>query len=193
MSRAALALAVRDHLRDTVVKGGLALTAQQCELAPDGGRPPEAAGPLFVGVYTGGRVVVPSTGLDEIYRLIVVVTVRTGHVPYDRLGPAALAKAAVGFDAWVDKVRWCVHRDQWNGNKILQRANVIIGFEDSDGDTPRGFNQPLAFLSDDDPQPVGPLWFGAEDTAEGGPCGVVQRLTFGNARRTQSFLEGVAS
>lgn len=193
MSRAALALGVRDQLRAPALSGGLALPAAECEVTLLG-MPPPLAGERFVGVYAGARSAVQVTyGLREAYTIIIAITMRCPRVPSRKLGTDLIAKAAVGLDALADAVRAVIGKDYATG-KIRARANAIIGdtYEINQGndpgdiDQPRGFEGGLNYLGESDPEPVSGSWFSSEEDEP--LAGVVIRQRYGGCFRVQSWL-----
>lgn len=187
MSRKALAIACVAQLMEAASadKPGLGLTRKLCGLAPLRGQPPASVGERYVGIWVGSRVAdTPSAGLRETYTVNATITYRfNGRVPVDRLGQSLMDSASEGMDDFADAVRLCFHGDLID-NRVIERANAII---DSDGGP---FVTALQFLGDDDPYPVGPQWFWAEDDTEDGDsplCGMVQNLRFGKCDRVQSY------
>lgn len=189
MSRAALAIAARDVLRLPTNQGGLALTKDQCGLAPDGGKPPPSAGELYVGVWAAGRTArQPNWGLSEDYVLTVTVTHRMSGRPYDRAGDEVIAKAVTGLEKWSDAVRVCLGGVRTND--VRNTANALIGENLADAAGVRGFTTNLMFEGDDEPRLVGGEWFQAQ--ADEDVAGFAQRLRFG-ITRVQSREEGAIS
>lgn len=176
--RRALAIAVRDQLRDATGSPtyGMGLSNKECGLAPLGGRPPAACGERYAGIRVGARSVTDTNnGIAEEYSVIITVTFRIGRVPFDRLGDNEMTALSTGFDDFVDLVRLTLHGDVFDG-RVINRANDII---DSDGGP---FVTGLQFLGDDDPFEVDGEWFHAESAKI---CGLVQNMRFGNCRRAQ--------
>lgn len=166
---------------------GLALAANECGLAPIGGRPPAIMGEKYVGVRTGSRQTDRVTaGLSENYSVIVTITMRAARVAFDRLGQELMNEVSNGFDDFADAVRLCLHGDLIDG-RIVRRCNAIIQASSTGGGL---FSEAFEFLGDDDPYPVDGPWFHA---GEGKECGIVQNLRFGLGKRHQraGSLEGI--
>lgn len=174
MSRRALMLATRDLLRS-----GLGYADRECDLAFDG-HPAPRCGKVFLAVHRGGRRNNARDSIDELYDLIVTITIRVNE-PYDRLGTDLIEKAAQGLDDRADAVRAFIHMNY----DIMNRANTELMRLAKNTSTQNvyGFAEPLGFQSDDKPDIKAGEWF----HAQAGPVevGIVQNLTFGGARRLQ--------
>lgn len=191
MSQRALLLAVRDRLRQPIADGGLAYLAQQCEVMPDG-MPPPNAGEFFVAIHEGEWTYTDIEGLDEIMGVEVTVTMRAAKVPKDRLGTNLLV-GPTGKSLYdqLEKIRAKLHMDPGPRSAsdpshypVLALANATIGAGEN------GFMEPLRFRG-----PAGKTrevyadWFGAENTPDSSPLGLVRTLIFGGARRVQRIEE----
>lgn len=177
----ALTTAVRDQLRL-----GLALTEYECDLRPGGRPPPAGWKDRYVAVHSGGQANQSRESLDRTFEVQVTVTLRVSKIPYDRTGVEAVQKAEVGLEDLCEKVIRFVH----NNHAVRQAANDIILASSFNLEPPPavcyGFNEALILLGDDgEAHEVTGEWFGAKASQE--TAGLVQVLTFGEARRIESI------
>lgn len=178
MSRRSLMLATRD-----LIRSGLNYADRECDVTFDG-QPPPRAGKVFVAIHRGGRRSTARDSIDELYELIVTITLRVNE-PYDRLGTDLLEKAAQGMDDRGDALRAFLHMNY----DVMNRANTLLITAANITKPPQGspnvygFSEPLGFVSDDIPRLVAGNWFHA--ASEAVEVGIVQNLTFGGARRLQ--------
>lgn len=173
MSQAALVIAVRDKLRTA-----LNLTAAQCDVQIDG-IPPPACGDLYVAVHPAGWRPELIECLDEWFDVDVTVTLRIPHQPQDRQGLNVWARALIGLEARLRAALVAIH----GRPEVITAANQLI---------PGQVNTLIEVLRfrhvDPKPRKVGPDWFGASSSGRGSrDQGLVQTITFGDARRVQSL------
>ncbi len=157
MSMAALLLATRDRIRSV-----LGLDASHCEVTGLDGRPPGIAGQSWISVCWGSWEVIPCEGLGESFGVDIILTMRIGAVPSDRIGTDLDTVSGTGIEALARKVIAACHLDVGQ-DAILNGANARLGTGLN------GFVTPLKFQSCD-PRPTerGPEWF--EGTPyDGGP------------------------
>lgn len=184
MSQRALLLAVRDRLRQPTVDGGLAYTAEQCEVMFDG-KPKPNCGEFFVAVHAGSWTGRDCEALDESYGVQVTVTRRIAYAPYDR-PTDPLTDASDALDKLLEAIRAKLHADPGpraaadpQQYPVLTLANAYIA------NPANKFVEPLRFRDGGTPAFKGADWFHAEGV--GDECGVAQTLTFGGARRVQTI------
>ena len=185
MSLRALHLAVRNRLKDSVVNGGLALTARECEVMGPDGRPPARCGERFVAVHGGGCSNSSRDDLDEVYHLYVTVTLRAARVPPDRWGTDLIDKATTGMDDLCQSVKVSIHKDAAN-DVVIRAANILLGAGADGFSGINGFVESLIFENMGDDAPKGPDWFSADPEDLHG-VGFARTLRFGGARRVQTL------
>ncbi len=180
MSTAALMLAVRDFLRG---RPELNLAKEQCEVTHKG-RPFNASGDLFVGIWYGYWRDHGSNGqsLDTEHGVNVTVSVRATQIPQDKLGPEVIAKANVGLVSLCERINALVHMDPQTLTQggvafqaVMFLANEMIG------KGANGFVEPLQFLDGGRPEDAPANWWGGK----GGWGGLMQTLAYGKANRVQ--------
>jgi hypothetical protein len=167
----ALTLGVVDFLRDPTV--GMSLSADETD-EQILGQPPPTAGEWFHGVHGLGFTNDATETLDELYRFIVVVTVRSGFSPVDRDNVAVLRDLRTR----AEQIRAKIH----SSYDLMQLVNTRVGT------SANGFVEPPRFESATPPEVRGPEWFWGEGT-EDPPTGISITLTFGRARRVQRIEE----
>ncbi len=203
MSFRALLYAVRDQMRASVPAGtnppaALALRPEECEVMHDH-RPMPRCGQRFVSISRRGRQSGDQVSLDEYYAFDIAVTYRVNG-PFDRwafdtlygyqapVAPSTIPTfSANSVDAYCDAIRAFIHADSKNyfiSNLASQYLGNLLGGGILQGDPPIGFVEPIAFIGDDEPRPVGPDHFSAEPDSD--YYGVLQVLHFGKSRRKQS-------
>jgi hypothetical protein len=168
-----LLLAVRDRIR-----ARLGLDPGECELMPDG-RPPAAAGQLFLAVHPGELSL--DDPLAELWESSSAVgltcTMKAGDVPHDRMGEH-LAEATTGLlDRMEDAVK-AVHMSY----TVLDAARVYLG-----GDGAQYFVEPLR-LTGGIPRPAEkpPSWFWSEDR-QTAPAGWAVEVKMAAAKRYEAL------
>ena len=159
MSMDALLNAVRDRLKTV-----MALTANECDVCPDG-KPNPGCGQRFLSVHPGNVRNQQKHCLDEYYDFKVTVTVRTGQLPYDR-------KRDGGVWALALQARAIIH--------MKSEVVVLAAAEDANF----RITEFPTFSSASYKGPVGPEWFWAEGQ-EPDPTGIVVELSFTGIRRIQ--------
>lgn len=179
MSRRALLEAVRNALRSE-----LHFSEAECEITDQTGRPPPRCGKRFIAVHRGGRIGRTQVALDEMYDVMVTVTLRINE-PFDRKGANLVELTETGMDDLCDRIRALIGKDSlFNG--ICNAANAILKIDESDPSSPRGFREGLYFVDDNGIRDVGGDWFHAmPDAIE---VGLVTAMRFTGARRIQ-YLE----
>lgn len=190
----ALLLAVRDRLKQGLADGGLAYTAAECEVMFDG-QPPPRCGELFVAIHEGYWLPGPPDeddgSLTELCGVDVTVTVRTGKVPFDRLGTDAYCgPAGQSLEERCRAIIAKLHKDpgpRAAGNPahypVLATANATIGAGEN------GFIEPLVFIKPGKVTPRGPAWFSSDLPDGQAPSGLSLTLHFGGAKRVQVVEE----
>jgi hypothetical protein len=175
-----LAVAVRDTLR-----ADLALQDHECNLQPGGRPPPVGWADYYVAVHSGGQQNSARESLDRTFDVQVTVTYRVGKVPVDRRGPSVLQKAEFGLEDLCEKIIRLLH----NNHQLRIASNDLIsdsGLAGSNTGVNYGIQEALIFLHDDgEAHEVSGEWFHAKSTGE--TAGLVQVLTFGEARRLESI------
>jgi hypothetical protein len=157
-ARRALTTAVRDHLRQSVVDGGLAIPAHSCDVMFDG-RPPANCGKWFYAIYQGPRSNRWLSGDQSEFGVNITITARANE-PFDRIG-TALVDWATGLDDRADAVWQNIFSHQWTGatTGIMNRANTLLtGWPDT-----YGFTEALYPTNMSNAQPVREDWFSATD------------------------------
>jgi hypothetical protein len=179
----ALLLATRERLR-----AGLPLPPRECDVMPDG-RPPAYAGEVFVAVHPGGistaAGVDDDLALDEVYALVVTLTLRAAWLPRDRQGEFQTALAGAGLYARAERARALLHMSY----AVLDLANFGQAYSIGSGEN--GFHHPLVSEGCGPPEEKGPEWFDAVSEGAGGdpPAGWALAWRFGGARRRQVIEE----
>lgn len=182
MSLAALLTAVQDEL----ISVQSWITAKNCGIRGGDGRPPHVwSGPKsapYVAIVPTGNG--PGTefndGLDETYSVDIVLTLRTGAIPDDRLMGEAFLKATTGLEPRYRSIMTTMLANRYTDGAaggITKRAGIE-------------FVEPLRWLGNDaQPQPVGPDWFSADITSQNAATFFGWRfsLHYGEARRPQAI------
>lgn len=181
MSMRALLIATRTAILDHL---GVAANDPKrfliCDVTDDG-RPKPASGQVFYGLVGGSISNSQAQCLDEFYDLRVLITLKAGYSPTDKLGQELLLSAGApgvansgGLWSRAEKLRSYLHMRY----SVIDAANVEITA------AANGFVRPLTFLGASYLGVRGPEWFDAE--AQDDPtAGVVMELRFGNAQRIQ--------
>lgn len=173
MSLGALLQATRDTLRQTI-----GIRETDCDVQPKG-QPTAIAGQVYIGLFgLDWHNETPSmmSGIDELYGVGAMVTIRIAQIPVDRFGGDAYIKPLIGLEAWCRKVMVAVHQNY----DLMNLANSLIP------DHPNLLEQPL-FWSDTQPEPElqDETWF-RSNPKDSGPtvCGMSMLVRFVDARRT---------
>jgi hypothetical protein len=178
MSMAALLLAMRDHLRNSlggIIPGGSERAAQYIEISPDG-RPPAMLGDWFIGIDEGSVQSADKSFLKEAYATVAVIT-HKAQTPRDRRGTVYTATGS-GLDAVERAVIVAIHDNQ----TLRLLANTLLGApSESTGD---GFIKPLWYAGRGPTQPQNGEWIGAEPA---GGAFLTRRLRFEGATRIQAL------
>jgi hypothetical protein len=181
MSLRALELAVRDQLRNPS-PAGLGYAASVCDITGPDGQPPPRCGELFVGVVGTDKSGTTTTCAEDEYGVTVVVSMRLGKIPFDRVGAELLAKARAGLNDVCDAIAAVMANQQY---AVLAAANAIINA--TDGGPWDGFCEPLFSCMPSAAELVSGDWFEAGKQAASKYSGVRKRLRFGQARRIQKL------
>lgn len=171
MSQRALLVATRDFIRSHLKFDKQPLRDSLCEIMPDG-RPPPFAGEFFVSVHAGGFKGQSTEDLDVNHQLNITITWRCAFSPYDKQGLAVIVREPDGLLVVAQTLMEMIHNNWF----IINNANFIIK------DTVNKFVEPLRFSFASPVRPVSANWFHAN---EGSEVGMIQSLTFGEARRVQ--------
>lgn len=181
VTEAALILAVRDKLRDNM--GGTwkdrEITEDRDELAA------AITGDKHIAVWPGGVRPGPFHGSsgtvrDQIVSVNVSLIQRAPRVPKDRDQELYLAYT----NSMAATIWQIMEHIDWEYD-VLNTANTTITAQE--GGSPCGFNHPLVWTSMDNmPRQVTAEFF---DGKKGGElrAGLVKRITFGDARRTEGL------
>lgn len=195
-----LTLAVRDMLRAPVIKNGLAIDPNDCDVTFDG-RPNPDCGKMFFAVHHGQRTNQLLTGDESMFSVDVTISARA-NVSFDRIGPA-LVDWANGVMAWADKVWKCLFRNQWGVDPlgVMNRANEYL-IPTAGGEVPPDAYQWTEALYPSrmsQGQPVRPDWFSATEeqqtqrrigTSNTMPfCGLTVVVSFTGAKRIQRLTD----
>ena len=199
MSMVALLGAVKQNLQSLLgVTPGVDTGDIFCDVT-DEGQPKPNSGQVFFGIVGVGMSNASEQALDEYYDFDVVVTLRAGYVPEDRIGNQlillALSSPLVGgLWALTEEVRagwesgsYGLHMNYhvldlaggttgnvtWTGGNAYSLPNTV-----------NGFIEPPVFLRAQYLGAKGPDWFYAEG-ADPATTGVACKLSFGKARRVQ--------
>lgn len=163
-ARRSLTTAVRDQLRDTVLNGGLAIPASDCDVMGDG-RPAPNCGKWFYAVHQGSRSNQWLLGDESTFGVNVTISGRANE-PFDRIG-TNLVDLLNGLDDKADAVWTCIFAHQWTGQipgtvGVMTRANTILSAPESS----YGWTEALYPTSMTEPQPVTPDWFSASEAQQ---------------------------
>jgi hypothetical protein len=184
MSMRALLLATK-----STILAHLGLSASQtrdlvCDFTEDG-RPKPTSGQWFYGIVGGTFNNQQNQCLDETYDLRVVITLKAGFAPHDRLGQELLVSKATpgnpnsgGIWDRAERLRAAIHMNY----VLMDEANAEIGV------LADGFIHPLIFQGVQYLGVKGPDWFDAEsEDRHDPPSGVAIELRFGRAQRVQTI------
>jgi hypothetical protein len=157
--------ALLQGVRDELINSVSGCTSKSCGIRGGEGRPPGKYGGT---IYTA---VVPSlwstgptgidglnSGLDEYYAVDLVLSMRTGIIPDDRLMGSAFLDATKGLEPFIRSIMVVMrdyrYTDGVTGG-VLTRANGLIAGANK-------IMEPLRWAGNDSqPSPVTPDWFGA--------------------------------
>lgn len=185
-------------VRDGIVAAGFGYGYPECEVMPDG-RPPARFGNVFVAVHEGSSSSRARRNLDEYFAFSITLTMKTSHIPFDRIGEQLLAsklartsgKGQPSFNARMEQLRAFLHMN-WTitvlQSQTPKSANDNIAAWTPSG-TVYGFIEPAGYTGRDKPELVGGEWFGATPDApnEALKCD----MRFDGARRMQSQTAAV--
>ena len=181
MSMDALLFAVRARLRasPSASPAGLGLAAGECNVEMDG-HPTAMSGQVYYAIHGGAISNDDDLALDEVYEVLVTLTMKAGYLPRDRQGEHLGARASTGLYARALAVRALLHMDY----NTLSEANS--GNPWSIGSQDNGFVEPLKFAGIGRPQQQGPDWFFSEGDDVAGRS---LEVRFTGARRRQVIEE----
>lgn len=181
-SRAALALAVVEVLRDPVPDGA-GLDRNVCDYMIDG-RPAPNCGDLFVAVHDSPRVDLQGDQENYVHDsmgVYVTVTARTSYVPFDATGRFSYARKNGGILDVVDRLRAVINAKRWD---VVAKANAHLGA----GKQP--FTKCVKAVSDDAPQPVGSDWFHGEPSDQTAGARVTIRVQGAERLQDPDCMDG---
>lgn len=189
MSLVALLTAVRDELiADATIVSWI--NSRNCSVRGGRGRPPFVfGGPLYVAVVpTDWGVGGPESnnGVAEGYAVDVVLTMRTGRIPDDKLMGEAFLKAITGLDPRARSIMTLMAKFRFTDGAaggILTRANNAISETDK-------VVEPFRWLGNDpQPEPVGPDWFSSDPSPNdlANAFGWRYALHYGESKRFQAI------
>jgi hypothetical protein len=178
MSGSALLKSVRN-----LVRNEMQLDEQTCAIMP-GPLPPPSCGQRFLSIYLsewrpGDRDL--NRGIDEYFSVTLTWSYRVAYLPADAHGEEAYIQQLEGIEAASRLLIPLLHQNI----EVMSGANNLI----LDGEYK--FIEPLRWQGGDPvPKYVGAAWFGSgEAQSKSGPednkVGLVQEVTFGEARRIQ--------
>lgn len=176
MSLGALLQATRDTLRSS-----LSLSPQECDVRP-GGQPPPSFGQRYVALYGtswGNETPTMQAGIDEVYGVGAMVTLRVAQIPIDRFGGDAYIKPLIGLEALCRRVMLVVHMNY----DLMALANSFLP------DAPNLLEQPLFWNSTDaEPNLRDEDWVWSQAPEGKAPtvCAMTMEVRFSDARRTQA-------
>lgn len=174
MSEAAILEAVRDHLRTA-----LSLADDECEYSIDGTHPP-VSGQRFFAVMPVGSSDLGGTdyGSHEEVSIEVVITLRCGHVPKNRIAAKKFVDSAGGLEAEARDVAFGTARLHMNYT-LLAAINLIMTTANANAAI---YYHPLVCSDLGRPRVVDGLRFGNPNEI----AGVERIIRFRGARRMQS-------
>jgi hypothetical protein len=192
LSQRAMALAMRDRLRDV-----MNLDAAECGVRPPPGKPPASCGEKFIAIWENGISNDATESRDDRHALAITVTRRVTYAPGDREAEEVIDEAVVGLEVFADQIASLVHgdfgnttgsTDTNNNYAIMNAANDYIAgvLPAALVNTSYGFTEPLRFLSATRTEEKNGDWFGG-DPAER-DVGRAITLYFGKARRVANLL-----
>lgn len=174
-------------LRPTEVdKPGLGLPQAMCGRTYDG-QPPPRCGDVYYAVWSkSGRhgVVRHAVGIEEVYTVLVTITLRTSRYPFDRwLVPRD------DLEARANAVTNLVAKDALD-YRISKEADRLAGLDHGRSvSRPIGFVEALNYEDMGDIEEVGPPWFHAESESDAAEAvGITQVLRFGGNKRIRSLF-----
>ena len=176
MSLGALLQATRDTLR-----ASLSLPPSECDVRP-GGQPPPTFGQRYVAVYGvswANQTPTMQAGIDELYGVAAMVTLRTAQIPVDRLGGEAYIRPLIGIEALCRRVMVAVHMNY----DLMNLANSFIP------NATHLFIQPLFWSATDaEPELRDETWVWAKPQEGKAPtiCAMTMEIRFADARRPQA-------
>ena len=199
-ARRSLTWAVRDQLRATVVDGGLALTAAECDVMADG-KPAPGCGKTFVSIHQGSRSNNWLSGDESEFGVNCTCTIRT-NAPFDRIGTAEI-DALDGLDDLGDAVWNCIFAHQWGVSPtgVMNKANLYLASINASN---YFWTEALYPATMTEAQPVREEWFQATRTAAQGRgsvsytaeamqfCGFQLSIRFAGAKRMQVLSDALA-
>jgi hypothetical protein len=185
-----MCLAVRDRLRKR-----MGFKPLECDVRPPPGKPPAAAGELFVAVHEAGLVNDAVDSRDDRVSVSVTLTRRVPVSPDDREAEEIIHRLVVGLEVVADQVASIIHgdlkgtggADVADNYAIMTGANGLMTGVLPVGTTFYGYCEPLRLLSIMRTEERGPEWFSG-DPKEGGAAGRSVTVNFGKARRIQSLF-----
>lgn len=145
------------------------------------GEPKPVCGKVWVSVWSDlARRSNSDTCLDEVYGVVVTITLRASQTPWD-----AWLGLRDELEARANRIRAAVHLDCLY-NRIQRQASALMA---ADGAGQKvGFRERLKFEGLDGLQRVGPDWFKAElDHVTAADAGLALRLRFGGMRLIQTL------
>jgi hypothetical protein len=166
------------YLMKSLADGGCELEVDEVGPTDADGHPEPRAGYRYIGLYSGNTSSVQEGCLEEVYGLMITITVRINE-PYDRVGLETILRETTGIDAISDQIRAMMVNQQY---AILNEANSLIGASYN------GFVEPLFYRGNTNDQLVDASWFAARSnvkTFKG--SGIVRRIKFDGARRIQAI------
>lgn len=180
MSAEAAASALRTHLRSS-----LALDASECDIE-ESGQPPATCGNRYVAIRISPVFPrdQPENAFAEVYLATITVTVRAGAVPADYHGTELLHTGKPALFQLCRQIATEIHNNRYD---IMGLMNELLDVNS------QPFIEPLDWEgSSQDPEPVGPEWFGSstedESFTDRNPAGYKIDLRFGGLYRIQSSL-----
>jgi hypothetical protein len=118
--------------------------------------------------------------LESANAFAVTLTLRSAHIPPDRLGDELITKATSGLWALADNIIDALHQDYTSMNS----ANTTIG------GSANGFLEPQTWLNSIYLGARGPDWFWSNDEQPPNqpPMGLAIEIQFGDAQRIRQLL-----
>jgi hypothetical protein len=174
-----LLLATKTRIQDFLGLAADSTRDSVCDITEDGAPKPNS-GQAFYGIVGNEFGNQSTTSLDEEYRIKVVITLRAGYSPDDKVGTEILTKATTGLWARVEALRAHLHMNE----TLRADANTNATYGCNPIGTENGFVQPLRFSGARYIGAKGPDWFSAEGQDDA-VTGVAAELSFDFARRVQ--------
>lgn len=169
-----------------------------CDVTIDGEPKPDS-GQIFYGIVGRGFRNASQESRDDLHSVEIIITLRAGEFPVDRIGGSLIAAAKSGNNtgglwARVEELAAYLHMrysvldlvggsygaGNWTGGQSYSLATSV-----------NGFVQPLSFSGAEYLGEKGPEWFWAHlpktDYPDDTPSGLAAKLSFDFARRVQTI------